>query len=170
MPLLPWGKRYEAVRRAEELLRECCQRLDLEPKALGKSGREWVASRKWEKDPAEMRRMIYAAALAAQGAEVEARHFPPRRRRDHEAYTKVQFEKLALEEIVRHKISNFFETLGRVEVQDIHPTVMAQAERPLLQECLRWTKGNQLKAARVLGISRNTLRRRMKELAIEPKR
>lgn len=167
MPLLPWGKRYESVKRAEELLRECCQRLDLQQKVLGKTGREWVAGRTWEADNAEMRRTIYAAALAAPGLQVEAMHFPPRRRRDHEAYTRAQFEGLALEEIVRHKIAHFFEKLGPVEVRDVYGTVIAQVERPLLRECLKWARGNQLKAARVLGINRNTLRRKMKELNIK---
>ena len=166
MPILPWGKKHEAVKRAEELLRECCQRLDLEEKALGKSGREWIARRRWDEDPAEMRRLIYAAALASSGSAFEAAHFPPRRRRDHEAHAKAAFEGLALEEIVRHKVAHFFGQLGRVEVSGVHRTVLAQVEKPLVEESLRWAEGNQQKAARALGINRNTLRKKMKELKI----
>lgn len=170
MPIFPWGKRREAVKMAEELLEECCQRLDLDPKRLSKSGHEWIARRKWDDDPAEMRRLIYHAALSSTGPEVEAAHFPPRSRRDHEAYAKAQFEGLALEEVVRHKVSHFFDKLGQVEVGGVHDAVIAQVERPLIEQCLKWAGGNRQKAARSLGINRNTLRRKMAELRIKNER
>ena len=168
MPILPWGKRHDAVKRAEELLRECCQRLDLDEKVLGKSGREWIARRRWGEDPHEMRRMVYAAALASSKAEIEASHFPPRRRRDHEAHAGAIFESLSLEEIVRHKIAHFFERLGSVDVEGVHGAVIAQVERPLIEEGLRWAGGNQQRVARALGINRNTLRKKMAAYRIKP--
>lgn len=167
MAIFPWGKSHEAVKRAEELIQECCQRLDLTPKVLGKSGREWIARRKWDDDPGEMRRIIYYAVLTAHGKTIESAHFPPARRRDHEAFAKAQFERMALEEIVRHKVVHFFERLGKVEAAKVHYTVLAQVERPLVEECLKWADGNQLKAARVLGINRNTLRKKMRELDVK---
>jgi Fis family transcriptional regulator len=36
-------------------------------------------------------------------------------------------------------------------------------ERPLLIKLMEYTKGNQLKAARILGINRNTLRTKLKK-------
>jgi two-component system nitrogen regulation response regulator GlnG len=45
---------------------------------------------------------------------------------------------------------------------------MAAFERPLFEEILRETAGNQLRAAQALGINRNTLRKRLGELAIDP--
>lgn len=167
MPMLPWGKRHETVGRAEGLLKECCLELGIPEKRFGKSGREWIAKRRWNGDPSEMLRIVCYAALTAKGEEIHASHFPPRFREDHEAYSKAQFESMSLEEIVRQKISHFFERLGRVEVSGLHRTIIAQIERPLVVECLKWTKGNQLKASRALGINRNTLRRKMKELKIE---
>ncbi|MFH0799088.1 MAG: helix-turn-helix domain-containing protein [Pseudomonadota bacterium] len=170
MPLLPWGKRREAVRRAEEMLRECSEQLILGEKVLGKGGKDWVAKRSWDGDPSEMRRIIYYAALTSSGKNVEAAHFPPRFKQDHEAYTRAQFEGLALEEVVRHKIAHFFGKLGEVEMRDVRAAVLAQVERPLIAECVKWAGGNQLKAARVLGLDRNTLRKRMRELKINNER
>ena len=43
-------------------------------------------------------------------------------------------------------------------------------EKPLLEMVLEETGGNRLKAANVLGINRNTLRTRLRELGIEPPR
>ncbi|MYL97945.1 response regulator [Novosphingobium sp. FGD1] len=50
----------------------------------------------------------------------------------------------------------------------IYDSAMAAFERPLFAEVLRETAGNQLRAAQALGINRNTLRKRLGELALDP--
>ncbi|HEY5071963.1 MAG TPA: sigma 54-interacting transcriptional regulator [Caulobacteraceae bacterium] len=45
--------------------------------------------------------------------------------------------------------------------------VMAEVERPLIRLTLAATRGNQLRAAKVLGLNRNTLRKRIHELEID---
>lgn len=167
MSLLPWGKRAENIKRAEELVSECCQRMEIAEKSLGKSGREWIRHRRWPDDAAEMRRIVYYAVLSAPGKTIEARHFPPRGKVDIEAYVDKKFDSIALEDIVYQKLDHFFERLGKVEACDVHKAVLKQVERPLIGACLRWAGGNQVKAARVLGMSRGTLRAKIKELGIK---
>jgi len=48
----------------------------------------------------------------------------------------------------------------------LHDHFVACVERPLLELVLRRTGGNQVKAAEILGINRNTLRKRIKELDV----
>lgn len=74
---------------------------------------------------------------------------------------------LSLEEAVRHKVAHFFATLGKVEMKGVHEIVLNQVEKPLIEECLKWAGGNQIKTARVLGINRNTLRKKIAKLKIE---
>lgn len=50
----------------------------------------------------------------------------------------------------------------------VYDAALAAFERPLFQEALRQTAGNQLRAAQWLGINRNTLRKRLHELEIDP--
>ena len=50
----------------------------------------------------------------------------------------------------------------------IYQAAAAAFERPLFAEVLRATGGNQLRAAQALGINRNTLRKRLSELALDP--
>ncbi|HEX8057392.1 MAG TPA: sigma-54 dependent transcriptional regulator [Novosphingobium sp.] len=50
----------------------------------------------------------------------------------------------------------------------VYDAALAAFERPLFVEVLRDTGGNQLRAAQQLGINRNTLRKRLGELAIDP--
>ncbi len=166
MSVVTWFHKREVLKRAEDLLRECCEQLGLDEKAFGKSARDWLARRRWSEDPSEMRRAIYHAALCSKGPLVESLHFSPRTLRDHEAHVGAKFEEISLEDAVEHKMAHFFEQLGTIEVNRLHRTVIEQVERPLIIKCLEWAKGNQLKAARVLGINRNTLRKKIKELGI----
>jgi two-component system, NtrC family, nitrogen regulation response regulator GlnG len=48
----------------------------------------------------------------------------------------------------------------------LHDRVLREVEAPLIRAALIGTKGNQLKAAELLGLNRNTLRKKMRELGI----
>ncbi len=52
-------------------------------------------------------------------------------------------------------------------VEDLYHTVLREIEIPLLQVALKATRGNQIKAAKLLGLNRNTLRKKIKELNLE---
>lgn len=52
----------------------------------------------------------------------------------------------------------------------VYGSALAAFEKPLIEHALRQTGGNQLRAAKLLGINRNTLRKRITELLIEPDR
>ena len=52
----------------------------------------------------------------------------------------------------------------------VYASALAAFEKPLIEHALGETGGNQLRAAKVLGINRNTLRKRITELKIEPDR
>ena len=49
----------------------------------------------------------------------------------------------------------------------VYRAAVAIIERPLLAHVLAATGGNQLRAARLLGLNRNTLRKRCRELGLE---
>jgi DNA-binding protein Fis len=50
----------------------------------------------------------------------------------------------------------------------LYKTIIETVERPLIERALERTEGNQLKAARILGINRNTIRARIRKLGIDP--
>ena len=49
---------------------------------------------------------------------------------------------------------------------DMYDRVLAEVERPLIQMTLAATRGNQIKAAAMLGLNRNTLRKKIRDLEI----
>lgn len=168
--MFPWNKRQQLVQRAEEHVRECCEVFALPPKQLSKSASEWISRRSWKEDDAALlKRLMFTATLMASEQEIRASHFPPLHVQDHEAYSRAHFDDLGLEEVVRYKIAHFLRRLGKYEVTDVHKVVLEQVERPLIRLALQWAEGNQLKAARLLGMNRNTLRAKMKALGVERK-
>jgi DNA-binding NtrC family response regulator len=54
------------------------------------------------------------------------------------------------------------------ELQDAHARMLAGAEREVLTQAITLAKGNQAKAARWLGLSRLTLREKLKQLGLHP--
>ena len=53
-----------------------------------------------------------------------------------------------------------------IPMRDIYDQVIAEVERPLIQMTLSATRGNQIKAAAMLGLNRNTLRKKIRDLDI----
>ncbi|MCX5680601.1 MAG: hypothetical protein NTZ95_08200 [Candidatus Omnitrophica bacterium] len=49
----------------------------------------------------------------------------------------------------------------------LYKSVIESIEKPLLEHILDRTEGNQVKAARILGINRNTMRAKIKKLVID---
>ena len=50
----------------------------------------------------------------------------------------------------------------------LYKSILEVVEKPLIEHILERTDGNQLKAARILGINRNTMRSKIKKLGIDP--
>ena len=73
----------------------------------------------------------------------------------------------SLAEAAQYHISRFIEAHGGDNVPaGIHGRIMAEVERPLIEISLRHTGGNQLRAAEMLGLNRNTLRKKIRLLEI----
>lgn len=49
----------------------------------------------------------------------------------------------------------------------LYKSILEAIEKPLIEHILERTEGNQLKAARILGINRNTMRSKIKKLSID---
>jgi len=56
---------------------------------------------------------------------------------------------------------------GMLPPAGLYGRVLHEVEKPLIERTLMVTGGNQLRAAEVLGLNRNTLRKKIRELEIE---
>ena len=69
---------------------------------------------------------------------------------------------MGLKELVRQQIDQYFDELDGEMPQELYDLVVGQVEHALLEAALAQSNNNQSKAAEMLGISRGTLRTRMK--------
>lgn len=76
----------------------------------------------------------------------------------------------SLERIIYLKLEDFIGKLGAGRMNGLYPLVVERVERPLIKLVLEKTKGNQIKASEMLGINRNTLRKKIQQLKIPTKR
>ncbi len=64
-----------------------------------------------------------------------------------------------------YDFDDFFYKAGEGKV---YRSILEQMEKPLIEWALKRTYGNQIKAAKILGINRNTFRAKMRKLGIRP--
>ncbi|HET9992867.1 MAG TPA: sigma 54-interacting transcriptional regulator [Kofleriaceae bacterium] len=83
--------------------------------------------------------------------------------------TRVPLEDLAFEEMVKAKLAGLLARIDGYPAHDLYEKVLARVERPLFDLVLAHTGGNQLKAAELLGLNRNTLRKKLADLGIASK-
>ena len=68
-------------------------------------------------------------------------------------------------------LTRYFESLrGMAPAPDLFDRIMGEVEKPLLEHVLKYVRGNQLRAAEVLGINRNTLRKKIRHWQIDAKK
>lgn len=77
---------------------------------------------------------------------------------------------LPLEDLVHAKLETFLDQTEGVPLDSLYSTIIQTVEKPLIQLVLRKTRGNQVKASRILGINRNTLRKKISVLNIQVKK
>ncbi len=77
-------------------------------------------------------------------------------------------EKASLCELVERHLADYFNSFGNeLPPAGIYERIIREVEKPLLTAALTATRGNQIRAAELLGLNRNTLRSRIKLLDIQ---
>ena len=69
--------------------------------------------------------------------------------------------------LLSRKLEAYADELPQGEAGNFHDIVLHSVEAPLIKMALRKTRGNKIQAAKLLGINRNTLNKKIKDLGIE---
>jgi len=72
-----------------------------------------------------------------------------------------------LSRCVRQSLEEYFHNLDGEAPHEVHRMVLDAVERPMLEVVMRHARGNQTLAAQVLGISRNTLHKKLVQFGLD---
>ncbi|MBX3325589.1 MAG: helix-turn-helix domain-containing protein [Nitrospira sp.] len=72
----------------------------------------------------------------------------------------------SLENYLEVKMGEFVKGMRNGSARNLHPILISAVERPLITSALQETRGNQIQAAELLGLNRNTLRKKIVNLHI----
>jgi Fis family transcriptional regulator len=74
---------------------------------------------------------------------------------------------IPLRKHVQETIRRYLQDMGNTEPAHVHRKLLAEIEPPLIEEVLRFAGGNQSRTARILGMTRNTLRSKLQRYSIK---
>jgi len=68
--------------------------------------------------------------------------------------------------LIARRVAQYLEKANGEEPRGLYQKLVAEIERPLIEQAMRRAEGNQVRAARILGLNRNTLRKKLVDLGI----
>jgi Fis family transcriptional regulator len=71
--------------------------------------------------------------------------------------------KESIQQVVQQSLETYFNDLGEQQASNIYDMVVQTVEKPILQVVMLRADGNQSQAADMLGINRNTLRKKLQQ-------
>lgn len=71
--------------------------------------------------------------------------------------------KKQIQDVITKSLRDYFNTLEGQEPTNVYNMILHAVEQPLLESVMSYTKNNQSQAAEILGINRNTLRKKLTE-------
>jgi Fis family transcriptional regulator, factor for inversion stimulation protein len=68
-----------------------------------------------------------------------------------------------IQEVVKKSLEKYFRDLGEQRPSNVYEMVVLTVEKPILEAVMERAQGNQSHAAEMLGINRNTLRKKLQQ-------
>lgn len=78
-----------------------------------------------------------------------------------ESFVESTTQDQGLQDLVYGLVSRFLADNKQKSITDLYDMILSEVEPPLLQAVMEKRRGNQLQAARMLGISRGTIRKKL---------
>lgn len=73
---------------------------------------------------------------------------------------------LPLKQVVQETLRNYFSHIGSERPANFYSILLEEVEKPLLEVLIQHTHYNQVKMANILGLSRGTLRKKLKQYGL----
>lgn len=143
---------------AAHFLEKFSREFDGEPRSFDRSALEALESYRWPGNVRELENTVRRAVLLSRNVNIGAEDLalPEERARREES----------IEDMIAARLRPIIDKADHRSRQELYSFIMPYMERPLIRLVLEKTRGNQVQAAEMLGINRNTLRKKIRELDI----
>ncbi|MFC4625022.1 nitrogen regulation protein NR(I) [Daeguia caeni] len=144
----------------------------LPEKRISAAGLELMRRYPWPGNVRELENLIRRLAALYPQEEISAEIIEAELRSEFEqsaapAGAPVTNENITISQAVELNMQRYFASFGsELPPPGLYHRVLAEMEYPLILACLTATRGNQIKAADLLGVNRNTLRKKIRELGV----
>jgi two-component system, NtrC family, nitrogen regulation response regulator GlnG len=137
---------------------------DLGQRIVAPEALDRLVGYEWPGNVRELENVIQRAMVMATGGVILPEHLPIGAV---SAAASVAID-ATLEDIIERRLLDCVRGLREHASANLYDLMVGLVEKPLFRAVLRETGGNQVRAAQLLGINRNTLRKKLKEHGIDP--
>lgn len=149
-------RREDIIALAKHFLKDAEKKFETGKKELSREAKDLLVKFNWPGNVRELENAIKRAAVLSSGTIIE--------KRDLLLDDAVSY---SIKEFLEDKLKRYLKEMTKLEKCNLYESVISEVEKALIAIMLNETGGNQLKAAKTLGINRNTLRAKIKEYKIK---
>ena len=154
---------------ADFFLQKYCALLSRPPRSFSREALEELAAHSWKGNVRELENFVQRLAVLSSGKLLRREEVS---RELAKADGAPDLATAPLELVIEERVREFVRRLGSAleDEEGLHELFLHQMEKPLIKVVLEAAGGNQIKAAGILGINRNTLRKKLQDLSLLPKK
>jgi two-component system nitrogen regulation response regulator GlnG len=149
-------RREDIVPLTKHFLKDAEKRFETGKRELSREAKDILLKYTWPGNVRELENAIRRACVLSNGTIIEKRDL-----------LLEEGQAFSIEEFLEDKLKRYLKEMTKLETCNLYDTVVSEVEKALIKIMLKETGGNQLKAAKTLGINRNTLRTKIKEYRIK---
>jgi len=136
-------------------LKEAIKKFETGPKEFSKEARDYLVRYDWPGNVRELENTVKRAAILSNNKIISKKDLLIE-----------DMGSCSIKEFLEEKLKRYLKEMTKLEHCNLYDTVLSEVEKSLISIVLKETEGNQLRAAKTLGINRNTLRTKIKEYKI----
>jgi DNA-binding NtrC family response regulator len=151
-------RKEEILALVKQYIKLAEKQIGIEVKDISKDAEEYLLTYDWPGNEIELEIAVKRACVLSEGPLIRVEDFDLKHR-----------QARSIGKFVESRLKGFMRNIKRFEKFNLYEMVIPEVEKSLILMVLKETKGNQIRAARLLGINRNTLRSKINKLGIKVK-
>lgn len=145
-------RKEDIIPLAKYFLKKAVTDFELLPKELSKEAEKALQNYDWPGNVRELENTIKRAAILSKNSIIEKKDI-----------FSGDLSFCTIKDFLETKLNKYIDKMVTMEDSNLYETVISEVEKALLSITLKKTKGNQIKASKILGINRNTLSKKIKQ-------